>query len=939
MNRIREIEKHGQSVWFDFIQRGMIWDGTLHRMVRDDGLGGVTSNPSIFEAAIGKSNDYAPAIASLAKSGATPIEMFEALAIHDIENACDILRPVYDRTAGRDGFVSLEVSPHLAYDTLSTIEEGLRLWARVGRDNLMIKVPATKEGLPAIEELIAEGVNVNVTLLFAVDRYEQVAQRYMAGLERRVARGEAVDRMASVASFFVSRIDTMIDKMIGDRVGSSPPEVKQKLEALLGKVAIANAKLAYRSYERMIGEARWKKLEAAGARTQRLLWASTSTKNPKYRDVVYAEELIGKDTVDTIPEATYRAFADHGEARPTLGANVAEAEATMKRLADVDISMQKVTDKLVEEGVDKFIESFDGLMATVEARRAQDLGHGLSKMNESIGAFAESVKRRLAELQRESFVRRMWDRDPTLWTRDEAQLEMISGSMGWLDGVQHMIETVEHLGELQDDVADSGATHVLLLGMGGSSLAPDVFRRTFGPQPDSPELVVLDSIVPAQLKRAEAAIDPDSTLFVVASKSGTTSEPLALYEHFWKKTGEEGAQFVAITDPDTKLEAMALEREFFAVYGGDPEIGGRYSALSPFGLVPATAMGLDPVDLLARARTMVGSCEESVPPANNLGVRLGAILGELCLAGRDKLTIVASPAIASFGAWLEQLIAESLGKDGKGIVPVDGESLDAPTEYGADRVFAAFSVPGDPVDAAKLAHLEKAGHPVLRFELGDSRDIVQEMFRWEIATATAGHILGVNPFDQPNVEESKRYTKALLDAYVEKGHRPEAQGEVSILDAGPVAVSSTEALKGAFAGKKTLAEVLGAHLAQLRPGDYAAINAYVDMSDENAKALSEIRHAIRRAKKVATTVGFGPRFLHSTGQLHKGGPNTGVFLQITCEDPVDFAVPALGYSFSILKAAQQAGDFMALAKRDRRVLRLHLADVRAGLEAIARALA
>ncbi len=674
MNRIREIENHGQSIWFDYIQRGMIWDGTLFRMVHEDRLKGVTSNPAIFEKAISKSNDYRPTVEALAHAGATPLEMFESLAIEDIRLACDVLRKVYDETDGRDGFVSLEVSPHLAYDTISTIEEGLRLWSTVARDNLMIKVPATKEGLPAIEELIAEGVNVNITLLFAVERYEEVAQRYLAGLERRRERGEDISRIASVASFFVSRIDVLIDKMITERLGKNPPAATKKaLESLLGTVAIANAKMAYRSYQKLIEQERWRTLANAGARVQRLLWASTSTKNPNYRDVIYLEELIGPDTVNTVPEATYGAFHDHGDARSRLLEGMEEAEATMKRLGEVDISMQQVTEKLIEEGVVLFADAFDRLMSAVEQQREDVLGPELSRTTESLGDHADRVNARLEEMQKIGFVRRMWDRDPTLWVSEPEDFDAVSGSMGWLDVVDEMIDASDHLLELQDDLADAGATHVLLMGMGGSSLAPEVFRRTFGLQPESAELVILDSTVPAQLRAVEEAIDPDSTVFAVASKSGTTTEPNAFSEYFWQVTGQDGARFLAITDPGTQLEALALEREFYALYTGDPEIGGRFSALSPFGLVPATAMGLEPVDLLNRARTMTGSCEASVPPSQNPGVRLGAILGELALAGRDKLTLTASPQLTALGPWLEQLIAESTGKQGKGIVPIDGE--------------------------------------------------------------------------------------------------------------------------------------------------------------------------------------------------------------------------------------------------------------------------
>ncbi len=943
MNRIREIEKHGQSVWFDYIQRSMIWTGGLYSMMEADGLKGVTSNPAIFEKAISGSKDYRAALKALVEGGASPLEAFEQLAITDITLACDVLRKVYDETEGRDGFVSLEVSPHLAYDTPGTVEEGLRLWELVSRDNLMIKVPGTEEGLPAIKELIGAGVNVNVTLLFSVERYEEVFKAYAEGLELLVARGGDPSKVASVASFFISRIDSLVDKTIDERIsGSSDEAQKKKLEAIKGEVAIANAKVAYASYERMVQEDSWKKLAAKGAQAQRLLWASTSTKNAAYRDVRYIEELIGPDTVNTVPEKTYKAFMDHGEPAAKLKTELDAAKTTMATLAEVDISMKALTDQLVDQGVVLFQEAFDRLIGTVAQRREELLGGHLSQMKIDAPEYREAIDARLTSLDDASFVRRMWMRDGSLWSSDEDEQEMISSFMGWLDIVDEMHGAIEELQELQDDIDDTGHTHVVVMGMGGSSLAPDVLAKTFGQLPGSPELVVLDSTVPSQVKAVEAQIELDNSTYIVASKSGTTSEPLAFDSYFFEKSGGDGKRFIAITDPESHLDELASERGS-SVYCGVPEIGGRYSALSPFGMVPAAAMGLDVFDLLQRARVMVGSCEESVPATANPGVQLGVALGEMALAGRDKLTIVASPKIAAFGGWLEQLVAESTGKIGKGIVPVDGEALGAPEVYGSDRCFAYLKWAGDDAEAIAaqekaLAALSKAGHPVIAFELSDRRDLVQEMFRWEIATATAAHVMQLNPFDQPNVQESKDNTKALLKASAESGERPEAPGQVKLLEADGVTLYADEKNAPALQGGD-LKSVIAAHLGRVTERDYVAFNAYVEMNEANDALLQQMRNHVRGARKVATTVGYGPRFLHSTGQLHKGGANTGVFLQITSEDGQDLEVPGLGHSFGVLKAAQQAGDFMALASRERRLLRVHLgADVQAGLQALLSAL-
>lgn len=942
MNPILEITKQGQSIWYDYIQRGMIWTGTLYRMMREDGLRGVTSNPAIFEKAIGGSRDYTAAVKGVVRSGASPIQTFERVAIHDIQLATDVLRAVYDDTKGRDGYVSFEVAPNLAADTEGTLRYARRVWQTIDRENLMVKIPATPEGIPAIEQAIAEGINVNVTLLFAVEAYEKVHEAYISGLEKLVARGGDPSRVASVASFFVSRIDTLVDKMIDDRLPKAAGPEKEKLEALRGKVAIANAKIAYQSYLRTIQTPRWKALEARGARTQRLLWASTGTKNPAYRDVVYVEELIGSDTVNTVPEATYNAFKDHGRVRPSLTENVEEAKKTMAALETADISMKTVTDRLLVDGVALFRDAFDRLLTTVEKRRREILGVELGRLE--IEKKDEKLEATLDRMRVESFTHRLWDKDPTLWSKDPKDAKGISGFMGWLRSIEDLLEHHDAFAALSQAVAKDGIETVLLMGMGGSSLAPEVFARTFGRQKGHPELLVLDSTVPAQVAAIERRINPERTLFIVSSKSGSTTEPLVFDKYFFEKV-KKGERFVAVTDPGSKLEAAARARCFRQIIPGDPEIGGRYSALSPFGIVAAQAMGLDTIALLKRARRMQYSCQSEVPPAENPGVRLGTFVGLHALAGRDKLTVATTPALSAFGAWLEQLIAESTGKQGKGVVPVDGERLGAPEVYGKDRVFAYLKLAGDPDRKAvaeteqKLAALSAAGHPVVTFEIATREDIGQEMFLWEIATATIGHILQINPFDQPNVQESKDYTADLLASYTKNGRLPEIPGEVKIFEGGGVTVFTDERnAKDLPKGAASLEDVLGAHLGRTQPGDYVAFNAYLEMNSTHEAALQAIRHRVRDARRVATTLGFGPRFLHSTGQLHKGGASTGVFLQITANDPVDLGIPGEKFTFGVLKSAQEAGDFMALSKRGRRLVRVHLADVGGGLKALDEAL-
>ena len=934
-NPLLELQRAGQSVWYDYIRRSLLTSGELQGLIDRDGLRGITSNPAIFEKAIAGSGDYDQALAALVEGGdLDAATLYERLAIEDIQRAADVLLPVYDATKKRDGYVSLEVSPYLAHDTGRTVAEARRLWTTVARPNVMIKVPGTPAGVPAIRTLIGEGINVNVTLLFAREMYEQVAEAYLAGLE---ARAGDLAGIASVASFFVSRIDTLVDARIAERLTTTPAgPARAQLESLAGKVAIANAKLAYVIYQRLTGGARWKALAARGAQTQRLLWASTGTKNPRYPDTLYVDELIGPDTVNTVPVATFTAFRDHGKVRPSLTEGVEQAQKVMASLADTGIAMEEVTAQLVDEGVKLFADAFDQLLAAVEKKRRALLGDRLDRQTYAVGPHADAVKATLEDWRRKGAVRRLWDGDATLWSgADESHW------LGWLSLTDEQLAHLGPLTRIADDVRREGFRHAVVLGMGGSSLCPEMLRQTFGPQPGYPELLVLDSTVPAQVRALERALDPARTLFIVSSKSGGTTEPNVFKQYFFERVkqavGAEraGRHFIAITDPGSSLQKVAEGDRFRAILPGVPSVGGRYSALSNFGMVPAAVMGLDVGGFLGAAERMVHSCAPSVPPEENPGVVLGAVLGTLAKAGRDKVTIVASPKIAALGAWLEQLIAESTGKRGTGLVPVDDERPGAPGVYGTDRVFAYVRLapaPSAEQDRA-IAALEAAGQPVVRINVQDPIDIGEECFRWEIATAVVGTILGINPFDQPDVEAAKVAARSLMATYEKSGTLPAEKP--TLTDAGiGVFASSALALKGAA----TLDAALRALFGSLGAGDYFAINAYVAMTPPHQEHLQALRHRVRDARRVATTLGYGPRFLHSTGQLHKGGPNSGVFLQITSDDAEDLPIPGQRFTFGILKQAQALGDFQVLAERGRRLLRVHLGpDVVADLARLARA--
>lgn len=946
MNLLRALREYGQSVWLDYIRRGLITSGELQRLVDEDRLQGITSNPAIFEKAITGSTDYAEALTRLElQRDLDAKSRYEQLAIQDIQDAADLLMPVYDQTKRRDGFVSLEVSPDLAHDTQATMEEARRLWRMVGRPNVMIKVPGTPEGIPAITALIGEGININVTLLFSRQVYKQVALAYIAGLEALVARGGDPGAVSSVASFFISRIDTAIDAILTARLKTVARASEQAtLQGLLGKVAIANGKLTYQRYKAIFSGKRWQALAGRGAHTQRVLWASTSTKNPNYRDVIYVEELIGPDTVNTMPSPTLEAFRDHGRPRCSLEEDVEGAHNTMQTLEQVGISMSEITDRLLDDGIRLFAEAFDKLLQAVDKRCQSVESVMVDRQTYALpDDLAADVRASLEAWRAGGKVRRLWARDATLWTGTDE-----GGWLGWLGITEDQQASGTHLQAIAEEVRSAGFSHALLLGMGGSSLCPEVVARTFGRQDGHPELHVLDSTDPAQVRAFEAQVDLANTIFIVSSKSGTTLEPNIFTQYFFERVGQvigsnkAGSRFIAITDPGSTLQQLAEHLRFRHIFYGLSSIGGRYSALSNFGLVPAAIMGVDALKLLDRAEEMAHACASCVPVEENPGVVLGTILGVLARGGRDKVTIIASPGMWHFGAWLEQLLAESTGKTGKGLIPVDRESVGPPEVYGVDRVFVYLnmaSVP-DPSQDAAMDALERAGHPVVRISVADPYDLGQEIFRWEIATAVAGSIIDVNPFNQPDVDASKVATRQLTAMHEKTGSIPP---ETPILQERGITLYSDEAntaaLEEAAGADRSLIGYLRAHLNRLGPGDYFALLAYIEMNDAHESALHMLRHAVRDAKRVATCVGFGPRFLHSTGQAYKGGPNTGVFLQITCDDPLDLSVPGHTYTFGVVKAAQARGDFQVLAERNRRVLRVHLgADVQAGLASLYAAL-
>jgi transaldolase/glucose-6-phosphate isomerase len=868
--RLAALTAAGTSVWLDQIRRGMIESGELGRMVEQDSLRGVTSNPAIFEKAILGSDDYDDELRDLTNEGLDAVGIYRRIAVKDVQMACDVLRPVYDETDGYDGYVSLEVAPDLARDPERTLAEAREYWQLVDRPNLMIKIPGTPEGLSAIEEALYDGINVNVTLLFAVSAYEGVMEAFIRAMERRHAEGKPLDRHG---------VDSEIDKRL-DALGRTD---------LAGRAGLANARAAYAAFKRVFGGERFEALRAAGCPAQRPLWASTGVKNPAYSDTMYVDGLVAPETVNTMPLDTLLAAADHADITGEATADI-DPTPDLEALREAGIDLDDVTDKLLRDGIELFVVAMDKLVDGIERKReAIATGRPETIDTDLPDDLERAVVERLRRAREEDVVHRLWHLDETLWASKGTP--ELADRLGWLSAPENMSEEAGALKEFAAALRAEGYTDAVLLGMGGSSLAPEVMRQSFGVRSDGLRLHVLDSTEPLQIRAVEQAIDVEKTVFVVSSKSGGTIEVMSLFEHF-HALQPDGSHFVAVTDPGTSLQQLASDQGFRRVFCADPHVGGRYSALTHFGLVPAALMGVDVEALLENAQIAEQSCQ-SFEPEHNAGLWMGIVLGEAARAGRDKLTMIVDPPLESFGLWAEQLIAESTGKQGKGILPVADEPIVEPSHYGDDRIFVYVRTEEGLHDEAVRA-LSQTGQPVITLQATGPEDLGRIFFLSQFATAVAGWVLEINPFDQPNVQEAKENTIKALE-------------------------SATEVDPGTL---------------ELGGAQYLAILGFLPYSEEVDAAVGRLRKRVLSAHRIATTFGYGPRYLHSTGQYHKGGPATGAFLQLTHDADDDVEIPGEGYTFRRLIRAQADGDLLTLRAHGRRAARVELpaADLAAAID-------
>ena len=915
MNKSKILQEKGQSIWLDNIDRELIDNGWFAEKINKRIIVGVTSNPSIFQKSIATGTAYSQDIQTMSWGGLDSKEVLERLVVQDIQTVADMLAPVYEESERKDGYVNLEVDPFLANDTEKTIEDAKRLWSLVGRENLMIKIPGTPEGIPAIRTLIAAGINVNITLLFSTQRYLEVIDAYYSGLEERLEKQLSIENIFSFASFFISRMDVMVEKLAVDKnlKGQALDEYR---ENVFGKIGIQNARDAYAAFEDSLNSVRFKELEKAGANIQRPLWASTGTKNSAFSDILYVEEMMLPNTVNTVPPATLKAWLDHGDVNL---AEKSDYSATFEKskliLTKIGIDIEKVFSDLEDEGVQKFKSAQASLNKTTKKE---------CKRNKAQISFpANTVSKRLDLMDENDFCNRFYKPDVNLFTDNSEEEEEVFHRMGWIDAPIASKEIIPEIEQILKNALQEGFTHAVVLGMGGSSLAPEVFSEVFRDLHDDEhpglDLSILDSTDPEQIQQKTDTVPLKKTLFIASSKSGTTVEMKSLVAYYMdrlKQAGVEhlGKHFMCITDPGTALEEFGKEKDFRAIINADPNVGGRYSALIAFGLVPAILAGIDGEKLLANAQAMRQKCSKCKPLRENPAFVLAAILAESTEKGMDKLTILADDRYVSVGSWLEQLVAESSGKNGKGLVPINDEPISEATNYSKDRIFYYLRDEGNYDDLA--GSLQENGHTVLVSQLEHGYALAGEMYKWEVTIAAFCCFIGVNPFNQPNVQASKALAIKMLETF--KTSSSGADNNVVFENDDLILFASP----GVFDEKVGSDHLLDSFLKPAK-NDYLAINAFLPRLSDYKGLLRELRTELVNKYSVPVTLGFGPRFLHSTGQLHKGGKNNGLFLMLTQKSGTNLDIPGEGISFSTLEKAQAMGDMQALEAHDRRVVRVH----------------
>ncbi len=908
VNPLKKSRKKWQSLWLNYLRRSLFEGGRLRDLI-EEGVSGIMGNFSLMRRVIAQSYDYEEDLKHFLsfEPRSSSQALYEKLSLEDVRLAADFFFRIYEESEGEDGFVGVDLDPHVYQEEGRGIEEARRILREINRPNVMIKIPATREGLSLFESLISEGISVNVTHIFSLAHYEEVAKAYLRGIEKC----QRAERVISLASFSLISLESRVDEEL---------KIIKKEEALAlrGKVAFALAKLILKKEKEIVEGGEWRKARERGARALRIMWVEAMRKDASYPELYYFERLIDRETGFILSPSALEAFRKVGKRKVSLEKEMGGEEALIEKLGSLGINLQQIGEELQKKELESLRHSFDLLLIALEEKMHS--GDRLKRLEFALSNYQLKTEERVSEWKMKGISPRLWRKDLTLWVRK--RVSEAEGRLGWLGLPQEMEGKLERLEEFSSRVRERGIKGVIVLGMGGASLAPEVFSKVFGKAEGYPELLIFDSTHPQAVLSLEKNLDLSQTLFIISSKSGTTLETLSLFRYFWEKARlkipEPGRNFVAITDKGTPLHKLAEERKFWEVFNPRKDVGGRYSAFSEFGLLPAACSGVEVRKLVENGLIAAESSAFCVPEDKSTAFFLAASLAEIA-SERDKLTFLASSSLRSFPNWLEQLIAESTGKEGKGIIPVVDEPEVSCAEYGKDRFFVFFVLEeeGKEETVKKLREMESLHHPWILLKLKNKYELGGEIFSWEIAVALACSALGVNPFDQPDVELTKEYTQRMMD-----WEKREGKGEERILE-----FSIDEPEK--------LSQALRRWLGEIEEGDYLSLHAYLPPSPLNERFLQSLRLKLLKKSGLATTLGFGPRFLHSTGQLHKGGPNKGLFLQIVDEPEEEVKIPETDYSFRKLIKAQAKGDYQALKKRGRKVFRVNLKqDVFEGLKTL-----
>ncbi len=922
MSKIQELTDYGQSVWLNYLRRAFIESGELREAI-DEGITGFTSTPNIFERSIVGSSDYDKLLEEFFASGMPVKDIYLALIVDDIQRAADVVHPIFEFSEGLNGFITFELNPDIAHDPVGTVAEARHMLAMVNRANVMIEVPATTAGMAAIEQLTSDGVNVNATHIYSLETYQQVAEAYLRGVKEYIV-SHSVWRQnpTSVASISLSPVDDEVDQRLSQTDRTD----------LQMRAGLSLAKVIFQRFSEIFSGSEWEDLASRGARVQRPKWTRLTPHSFRYPDTFYIDSLVGPDTVVTMSPETLVAFRDRGRVASELRHGMEPANKHLEELSDLGIDLSEIGRELQGKSLEAFGHYYRALINSVTLKR-NDLENEREHFAFHLGQFEPLVYQALDTFCDENIMRRIWSHDHTVWKPEPIE---ISNRLGWLHIAEKMQVNSRALRSFTKSIRREGFTDVVVVGMGGSSLAPNVYAKAFSPwirllHPETEQLrvKVFDTTNPDAIRSLEKQSNLERSLFIISSKSGNTIETLAGFNYFYKRVlervGEEkaGRHFVAITDPGTNLADLSKKYAFRETFLNDPTIGGRFSALSYFGLVPAALIGLDLDELLDRSLTMscnASSCNYPLE-GDNIAAQLGTVLGRLAQEGCDKLTIITSPSLDSFAPWIEQLVAESSGKDGTGIVPIVGETLGEPEIYGEDRLFVYHRLEGDSTHDEALQALIDAGHPAIVIDLKDIYDLGGLFFTWEMATAIACYHLNVNPFNQPDVEAANKLARSLIADYLEIDQQP-------LVDA-----------------KLPDVELLAQFLEPTQPGDYISIQAFLAPTTETDALIQDLRMKLWNRYHLATTTAYGPSYLHSTGQLHKGGPNQGHFIQLISHPIKDIPIPMEAGSeraeltFGVLHQAQAVGDRMALTNAHRHIIQIQLGkDVPAGLKLMAKGL-